>query len=139
MTKLGIDYGKGLQLINVLRDRARRSRRTDAITFPAEEVATKPRSRKFSSTGSNAAEEKIAAGIDYCAALTNWRIRFATALPALIGARTIALLRAAEPKCRKNQSPAQGGATDTSLAAFAAASPVALRALFERLRAPPSR
>jgi farnesyl-diphosphate farnesyltransferase len=39
------------------------------------------------------AEEGIEAGIDYAAAIRNRRVRFATALPALIGARTLALLR----------------------------------------------
>jgi farnesyl-diphosphate farnesyltransferase len=35
----------------------------------------------------------LEAGIDYASAIRNRRIRFATALPTLIGARTLALLR----------------------------------------------
>jgi farnesyl-diphosphate farnesyltransferase len=39
------------------------------------------------------AERGLGAGIDYACAIRNRRIRFATALPALIGTRTLALLR----------------------------------------------
>ncbi len=140
MTKLGITYGKGLQLINVLRDRG-----ADAAAgrgyLPAEELATAPVAQVFANWLGKA-EEKITAGIDYCLALTNWRVRFATALPALIGARTIALLRAA--------GAGSGGVGETKIkvprkevrrilpaGALASLSPAALRALFQRLLAPP--
>src|SRR4029077_7783685 len=39
----------------------------------------------------------VGAGIEYACAIRNRRVRFATALPALIGARTLALLRQAGP------------------------------------------
>jgi farnesyl-diphosphate farnesyltransferase len=135
MTKLGIEYGKGLQLINVLRDRG-----ADAAAgrgyLPAEELETAPVAQVFANWLAKA-EEEITAGIDYCLALTNWRVRFATALPALIGARTIALLRAAGVGETKIKVPRKEVRRILAAGALASLSPVALRALFQRLLAPP--
>lgn len=137
MADLGIAYGKGLQLINILRDRP-----ADLVHgreyLPAEEVA------KSSIAGVvrqelDRAEKGIRAGIEYAASLTSWRIRYATALPALIGARTIALLRVAKPDAEKIKVPRWEIRRILRASAFAALSPLALRALFERLLAPPSR
>ena len=95
MARLGIAYGKGLQLINVLRDRS-----TDLTNgrdyLPAEETGVTPLAEVFQ-RWLNQAEERITTGIDYCTSLTNWRVRYATALPALIGKRTIMLLRESGP------------------------------------------
>ncbi len=44
------------------------------------------------------AERELIAGLDYACAIRPWRVRLATALPALIGARTLSLLRAAGPE-----------------------------------------
>jgi farnesyl-diphosphate farnesyltransferase len=136
MTALGIGYGEGLQLINVLRDRA-----SDTVAgrnyLPAEELAGSTVENVFSGWLSQA-EEKISAGIDYCSALRNWRVRYATALPALIGARTIARLRAAGPKAEKIKVPRREVRRILLAALFAAVSPLALRALFQRLLASPS-
>ncbi|MEO5718186.1 MAG: squalene/phytoene synthase family protein, partial [Chthoniobacterales bacterium] len=103
MTELGIRYGKGLQLINVLRDRA-----ADAAAgrgyLPSEELADSTVEAVFA-RWLGRAEEKITAGITYSSSLTNWRIRYATALPALIGARTIALLRRAGPASPRVKVP----------------------------------
>jgi len=136
MTKLGIEYGKGLQLINILRDRG-----ADAAAgrgyLPAEELATTPVAQVFANWLAKS-EEKIIAGIDYCLALTNWRVRFATALPALIGARTIALLGAAGTGERKIKVPRKEVRRILIAGAVASLSPVALRALFQRLLAPPN-
>ena len=41
------------------------------------------------------AEQGMKAGMEYAAAIRNRRVRFATALPAMIGQRTLALLREA--------------------------------------------
>lgn len=135
MTELGIAYGKGLQLINVLRDRP-----SDLANgrdyLPAEEVA-KSSLEEFVRQGLERAERGITAGIDYSASLTNWRLRYATALPALIGARTIALLRGAEPNAEKIKVPRWEVRRILRSTAFAALSPLALRALFRRLLAPP--
>jgi farnesyl-diphosphate farnesyltransferase len=134
MIKLGVDYGKGLQLINVLRDRSP-DRRAGRSYLPAQELATRPEAEVFADW-LDAAETKIGAGLDYCVALTNWRIRFATALPALIGARTIALLRAADGGEEKIKVPRKEVRRMLLAALPALASPAALRALFQRLLAP---
>lgn len=133
MTKLGIEYGKGLQLINVLRDRG-----ADAAAgrgyLPAEELAAvKPEDVLL--RWLERAEAAIGAGIEYCSALTNWRVRFATALPALIGARTIALLRGAGNKTGAIKIPRREVRRILLVGAFASRSPVALRTLYQRLGA----
>jgi farnesyl-diphosphate farnesyltransferase len=133
MTALGIGYGEGLQLINVLRDRASDSA-AGREYLPAEDLAAASVENVFSGWLGQA-EEKISAGIDYCSALTNWRVRYATALPALIGARTIALLRAAGPNAEKIKVPRREVRRILFAALFAALSPLALRALFQRLLA----
>jgi farnesyl-diphosphate farnesyltransferase len=135
MTRLGIDYGKGLQLINVLRDRG-----TDVATgrgyLPVDELAIAPISEVFANWLARA-EEKITTGIEYCSSLTNWRIRFATALPALIGARTIALLRVAGAGEAKIKVSRKEVRNILLTGARAATNPRALRVLFDRLIAPP--
>ncbi len=135
MTKLGIEYGKGLQLINVLRDRDA-DRQSGRSYLPAQELATKTGAEVFA-RWLDVAENKISAGIDYCSALTNWRVRFATALPALIGARTIALLRATDPAAGRIKVPRKEVRRILLAGLLAAASPAKLRSLFQRLLAPP--
>jgi farnesyl-diphosphate farnesyltransferase len=103
MLELGKRYGMGLQLINILRD-AGNDLRAGRCYFPNEELAAArlepaqilrepqrflPIYRKWMQK----AEDGIRAGIEYADAVRNRRVRFATALPALIGTRTIALLR----------------------------------------------
>ncbi|HEY1583141.1 MAG TPA: squalene/phytoene synthase family protein, partial [Chthoniobacterales bacterium] len=128
-------YGEGLQLINVLRDRT-----ADAaigrVYLPAEELARSSLESVFA-RWLEKAEEKTSTGIDYCVALTNWRVRYATLLPALIGARTIALLRAAGPVAGKVKVSRKEVRRILFAASLAAFSPLALRALFQRLLAPP--
>ena len=82
-------------------------------------------------------KNKSTAGIGYCLALTNWPVRFATALPALIGARTIALLREAGVGGKKIKVPRKEVRRILAAGALASLSPVALRALFQHLLAPP--
>ena len=134
MIDLGIAYGEGLQLINVLRDRGA-DRQAGRSYLPAQELATKPEAEVFA-RWLETAEKKISAGIDYCSALTNWRIRFATALPVLIGARTIALLRAADPAEGRIKVPRKQVRRILLAALLASASPAGLRALYGRLLAP---
>ncbi len=131
MTRLGIEYGQGLQLINVLRDRA-----ADAAAgrdyLPEEELAAAPTAEVFA-RWLDRAEKKLGAGLDYCSVLTNWRIRYATALPALIGARTIALLRAAGSDAEKVKVPRKTVRRILVAGALAATASPALRAFFQRL------
>lgn len=103
MRELGVQYGRGLQLINILRD-AGTDLHHGRCYFPADELQSlgvapdeilrKPgRVVPLINNWREKAERGIAAGIDYACAIRHRRIRFATALPALIGARTLALLR----------------------------------------------
>jgi len=131
MTRLGIEYGKGLQLINVLRDRAA-DLANGRDYLPAEELADAPVKDVFQ-RWLKEAEEQIGAGIEYSTSLTNWRIRYATALPALIGARTIALLRACGPEAAKVKVARSEVRRMLLTALFASRSPAALRAFFRRL------
>ena len=101
-SELGIAYGKGLQLINVLRDRGA-DRAAGRNYLPAEELAAEPEEEVFNRWLEKATKQ-VDAGIEYAISLTNWRVRFATALPALIGARTLALLRAASPDQRLREN-----------------------------------
>ena len=103
MRDLGVQYGKGLQLINILRD-AGNDLRHGRCYFPADqlqaqglapkEVLHEPtRIAPILEKWREKAERGLEAGIDYACAIRNRRIRFATALPALIGAKTLVLLR----------------------------------------------
>ena len=86
MTQAGIRFGRGLQLINILRDR--------------EEDLERGRTYLCSSPEKwlNRADYYMNDGIDYCRRLRGFRLRFAGMLPALIGKKTIALLRRARPE-----------------------------------------
>ena len=103
MQELGKRYGQGLQLINILRD-AGDDLRQGRCYFPNEELAAvalepaqivresqrlMPIYRKWREK----AERGIKAGIEYASAVRNRRVRIATVIPALIGARTLARLR----------------------------------------------
>jgi farnesyl-diphosphate farnesyltransferase len=103
MRGLGVHYGQGLQLINILRD-AGNDLRHGRCYFPADELRSvgiapeealhePARVAPILEEWREKAERGLGAGIDYACAIRNRRIRFATALPALIGARTLALLR----------------------------------------------
>ena len=134
MSKIGIEYGKGLQLINVLRDRGADAKSGRGY-LPSDEVAAAPATEVFA-RWLDKAEEQLGDGLDYCSALTNWRMRFATALPALLGARTIALLRAAGRETGRIKVPRKEVRRILAAGALAATAPLALRALFQRLLAP---
>lgn len=95
-------YGMGLQLINVLRD-AGADLRGGRCYFPDEDLfvaAMEPsqilrepeRFQPIYRKWREKAERGIEAGLQYARAIRNRRVRAATVLPALIGARTLALL-----------------------------------------------
>jgi len=108
MRELGVQYGKGLQLINILRDAGADLRHgrcylpaseLHSLGLTAEEILRNPaRVEPIMRPWLEKAERGLAAGIEYACAIRLRRIRFATALPALIGARTLALLREAGPE-----------------------------------------
>lgn len=86
MMQAGIRYGRGLQLINILRDREEDMQRGRCYLCSASEKWL------------NRADYFMNDGIDYCLRLRGFRLRFAGILPALIGKKTIALLRRARPE-----------------------------------------
>jgi len=103
MLTLGKSYGMGLQLVNILRD-AGADLRSGRCYFPEEElistrltpaqVLSEPeRFQPVYQNWAGKAERGLESGMQYSCAIGNRRVRAATVLPALIGARTLALLR----------------------------------------------
>ena len=81
MTEAGIRYGCGLQLVNILRDSAEDAAR-------GRSYLCSPRAAWL-----KRAERYLQDGVDYSTRLRGFRLRFASMLPALIGLRTIELMR----------------------------------------------
>jgi farnesyl-diphosphate farnesyltransferase len=107
MLALGKRYGMALQLINVLRD-AGSDLRTGRCYFPEHEltavhltpsqILSEPeRFQPIYRAWLEKAKAGLESGMEYSHAIKNRRVRGATVLPALIGARTLALLEAAGP------------------------------------------
>jgi len=105
MLVLGRRYGMGLQLINVLRD-AGNDLRAGRCYFPEEELGAvglgasqilseSDRFQPIYQKWMEKAQDDLACGLQYSRAIQNRRVRAATVLPALIGVRTLALLRKA--------------------------------------------
>jgi farnesyl-diphosphate farnesyltransferase len=103
MLTLGKNYGMGLQLINILRDTGT-DLRAGRCYFPNDELISAglspaqilSESGRFQPIYRNwieKAERGLECGMQYSHAIRNRRVRAATVLPALIGARTLALLR----------------------------------------------
>jgi farnesyl-diphosphate farnesyltransferase len=103
MLALGKRYGMALQLINVLRDAGSDLRagrcyfpeyELGAVHLSAGEIFSEPeRFQPIYTRWAEKAKDGLESGMQYSRAIRNCRVRFATALPALIGARTLALLR----------------------------------------------
>jgi farnesyl-diphosphate farnesyltransferase len=144
MRELGVRYGQGLQLINILRD-AGTDLRHGRCYFPAdelqslgiapEEILREPRRvAPVVEKWRKKAEQGVAAGIDYACAIRNRRIRFATALPALIGARTLTLMRGVEAaEVFDVRVKVPRSEVRKMILATALASPRSLRRAFEKL------
>ena len=105
MSALGEEFGKALQLINILRD-AGSDLRAGRCYFPEEELTSArmtvaqillepERFQPIYLSWVEKAERGLECGMQYSRAIQNRRVRAATVLPALIGARTLALLREA--------------------------------------------
>jgi farnesyl-diphosphate farnesyltransferase len=107
----GIRFGKGLQLVNILRDLPR-DLRQGRCYLPAERLAaaglrpedllkpeTEPQFRPVYHELLAQAGAHLAAGWEYTNTIPHgqWRVRLACAWPVLIGVRTIQLLRAGNP------------------------------------------
>jgi farnesyl-diphosphate farnesyltransferase len=102
MLALSRRYGMGLQLINVLRD-AGSDLRTGRCYFPEDELrrvglgaarilSESDRFQPIYQRWMEKAQDGLEYGMKYSRAIRNRRVRAATVLPALIGARTLALL-----------------------------------------------
>jgi farnesyl-diphosphate farnesyltransferase len=102
MLELGTNYGRGLQLVNILRD-AGSDLRAGRCYFPEDEL----RAAKLSASDLlNApadflpiylrwiaeARAGLDAGLEYSIAINAPRVRVATVLPAMIGVRTLSLI-----------------------------------------------
>ncbi len=107
MLALGKRYGMALQLINVLRD-AGSDLRAGRCYFPEYElnaahlspsqILSEPeRFRPVYRRWLEKAKAGLESGMEYSRAINNCRVRAATVLPALIGARTLSLLQTADP------------------------------------------
>lgn len=145
MLALGVQYGKGLQLINILRDAGLDLREgrcylpadeLDLLGLAPEQVLTNHgRAEPVMQHWREKAGRDLAAGLEYACAIRPWRVRLATALPALIGARTLSLLRAAGPevfehKVKVTRAEVRQIVLSTALKL---ASPHSLRKIFHRL------
>lgn len=104
MLALGRRYGMALQLINVLRD-AGSDLRAGRCYFPEHELSAvhltpsqilsaPERFQPIYRTWLENAMAGLTSGMEFSRAIKNRRVRAATVLPALIGARTLALLNA---------------------------------------------
>jgi farnesyl-diphosphate farnesyltransferase len=108
MLALGKRYGMALQLINVLRDagsdlRAGRcyfpEHELNAVHLTPSQILSEPEPfQPIYRTWLENAKAGLTSGMEYSHAIKNRRVRAATVLPALIGARTLALLNASGPE-----------------------------------------
>jgi farnesyl-diphosphate farnesyltransferase len=144
MLALGMQYGKGLQLVNILRDvgadlRAGRcylpnDELQSLGLAPGEILATPARVEPIMRQWREKAERGLVAGIDYACAIRSRRVRFATALPALIGARTLSLVREAGVEVFERMVKVPRAEIRKIMLSSAFASPRSLRAKFEKLQ-----
>jgi farnesyl-diphosphate farnesyltransferase len=111
MLALGRRYGMGLQLTNVLRDAGADLRagrcyfpedELGAVQLTATQILSEPdRFQPIYQRWMQKAQDGLERGMQYSRAIRNRRVRGATVLPALIGARTVALLREAGVSARQ--------------------------------------
>jgi farnesyl-diphosphate farnesyltransferase len=146
MLALGKRYGMALQLINVLRD-AGSDLRAGRCYFPeyelaaahltASQILSEPeRFRSIYQTWLDKAKSGLECGMQYSRAIENRRVRAATVLPALIGARTLALLDKAGPMALQStlKVPRREVRTMIATLAMTCASRGAIEAIFERAK-----
>ena len=101
----GSRFGKGLQLVNILRDLGKDAR-MGRCYLPLEELDSSgvtiaevqldlSRLQPLLPKWQNQCREHLLAGIDYMDAVEHKRLRYATSLPLLLGVRTLALMEKA--------------------------------------------
>lgn len=96
MRTLGRSLGIGLQLVNILRD-AGEDRAAGRTYLPADQIADSSFEAVWR-RWQDEALERLQDGMTYAQAVNPRRIRAAVALPALLGQRTLALLRTTGPR-----------------------------------------
>ncbi len=146
MRALGRAYGSGLQLINILRD-AGADLAAGRCYFPADDLAMAAlapqdivrepaRLAELYSHWLQQAGDRLAQGMRYVGAVNHRRVRAASALPALIGTRTLALLQQAGPGALQTRVKVPRSEVRTILLRLAVtlAARAPLQAQFERLR-----
>lgn len=144
MRELGRQYGMGLQLVNILRD-AGADLAAGRCYFPAAElaaagiepgdiVAEPDRFEAIWQRWRDQAQQGLDAGLRYAEAVHSRRMRAASAIPALLGTRTLALLRAAGSRRleQKLKIPRSEVRWVMSRLAFSLAGRAALRESFRR-------
>lgn len=80
MAQAGIRYGQGLQLVNILRDRAEDAQRGRSYLCSDPQLWL------------SRAERYLRDGLDYARRLGSFRLRFTAMLPALLGIKTLRLI-----------------------------------------------
>lgn len=100
MESLGDDFGRGLQLVNILRD-VGEDGANGRCYLPGVDPQDPQAMLAVARTWCRRAAAGLDAGIAYAGNLKNWRLRTATVLPALIGVETLERIHA-----RDSQSPA---------------------------------
>ncbi len=156
MMALSRGYGMGLQRLNIIRDAG-----TDLMTgrcyWPEDTLTAAGLSPQMLAdcarnndpiTHSALAplwtawldqtQAQLSDGLSYSCALNGWRLRLASALPALIGVRTVALLRQTGPQALSQRVKMPRSEVRALLwrLAWGLVSPKALRREFERLSGP---
>lgn len=107
MLTLGKRYGQGLQLINILRD-LREDLAAGRCYLPEDELAaagvtaddltkSPAKARKLVEKWRRETIERLDDGWKYVQAIREWKVRYACALPILIGLDTLALLARESP------------------------------------------
>jgi farnesyl-diphosphate farnesyltransferase len=149
MRELGREFGVGLQLVNILRDTGA-DLAAGRCYFPADELAAaglRPQDiaaqpERFTRVWDRwhaQAQRGLESGMRYADAVNSRRVRAASAVPALIGARTLALLRSAGPQRlqRRVKVPRHEVRSILARLAFTLAARAPLQAMFGRARGAP--
>ena len=156
MMALGRSYGMGLQRLNILRDAgadliagrcywpeptlksAGLTPQTLANAAHQHNTATHQALAPLWSAWLHQTQAQLMDGLRYSCALNGWRLRLASALPALIGARTVALLRQSGPQALNQRVKMPRSEVRALLwrLAWGRVSPRALQREFNRLSGP---